>query len=179
MPPRTWRIAPTQLKASHAASSIPQGGRGDRGSSTSSRITASVAAAPPASAVSSIPPDSTASTAAASPSTATVPSCEDRCCIVSSTADGTMIASANRRLTPSSLRSNGLKPSCPAFNSCVDRTGTQSAMRTRIAAHAPTARTTRSIFQPATPQSATAPAVARSMATGAMSAMEGMRQLRV
>jgi hypothetical protein len=37
----------------------------------------------------------------------------------------------------------------------------------------------RSIFQPATPQIATAPAVARVMATGAMRAIDGMRALRV
>src|SRR5260370_32378903 len=52
-------------------------------------------------------------------------------------------------------------------------------MMATTASHAPAPRTLRSICQPATPQIATAPAVARDMATGAMSAIDGMRAVKV
>ena len=95
VPPTTWRMAPAQLRASHAASITPHGGRGARMSSMSSWITASVAAVPPASAVSSTPPASTASIAAPTPSAATVPSCQLRGWSVRRMAAGTRITRPN------------------------------------------------------------------------------------
>src|SRR5712691_1218407 len=180
VPLRTWRIAPTQLNASQAARSTPHGGREPRGSSTSSWTIARVAAAPPATAVRISPPDSTAVTAAATPNAATVPSCHGRGWSVSRVAAGTRTIRPKANPTASSRRSVGVpKPTWPSPSSCVDRTGAHNATSARIESHAPAARTTRSIFQPATPQMATAPAVARGMATGAMSAIDGMRALKV
>src|SRR5260370_11611022 len=65
VPPSTWRMTPTQLRASHPASRRLQLGLDARGSSVSSRITARVAAVPPASAVKTTPPASTAAIAEA------------------------------------------------------------------------------------------------------------------
>ncbi len=137
---------------------------------------ARVAAAPPATAVKITPPDSTATTEAATPSAATVPSCHGRGCSVRRIAAGTRTIRPKVKATASSRSSDGVpKPSWPRPSSCVDRTGAHKAISATIASHVPAARTMRSIFQPATPQIATAPAVARVMATGAMSAIDGMR----
>src|SRR5690348_5503752 len=106
VPPRTWSRTPNQLSPSQPARSIAQLGRVARGSSVSSNTTASVAAVPPAIAVSTTPPDSTAAMALASPTSDTTDCGHARGCSDRSTAAGAAIMTPNAKLTASTLMSN-------------------------------------------------------------------------
>src|SRR5690349_18379207 len=118
VPPRTWRRTPNQLSASQPASSIAQLGRGARGSSVSRSTTASVAAVPPAIAVSTTPPDSMAAMAADSARSETTTCGQTRGCKVRRAAAGAAIMTPNAKVTPSILMSNPEpKPSGPRVSS--------------------------------------------------------------
>src|ERR1700730_6972078 len=171
-------MAPAQLRASHAASNAPHGGRGARMSSMSSWITASVAAVPPASAVSRTPPASTASMAAPTPRAATVPSCQVRGWRVKRMAAGTRTMRPNATATPS-IRSPNHEPNASGarFSSWLERTGSHSASRASTAPHAPAPTIARPGFSPARPNAAEMPPARTGRATGARSASDGTRLL--
>src|SRR6266567_978395 len=176
VPLAATRIAPAQLRASHAASSTLQRGLGARGSSTSRRITTSVAAAPPATAVKTAPAASIASVDDATAKAATVPSCQVRDCSVRRIAAGTSTHNPKANDTASSRRSSSApKPSGPTLMSCVARTGIHRMHSASSAAQTPAAIANRPIFHPASPHTAVMAAAAKGSRTGANSATEGMR----
>src|SRR5260370_15210529 len=174
VPPTTWRITPTQPSASHPARSSPQLGRGARGSSVSSKTTASVAAEPPAIAVSTTPPASIAATAAPRPTIEIADSCHVRGWSVSSTAAGSTTIRPNAKLTPSILKSSEEPyPSGPRISSSDDRTGSHTASSATAALHAPTADADRPSGMPAAPKAAITAAAIRRSAIGATTKTQG------
>src|SRR5690348_6634268 len=169
-------MTPNQLNASQPASSIAQLGRGARGSSVSRSTTASVAALPPAIAVSTTPPDSSAASDAASASRETTACGQSRRCRVRRIAAGVATISANANDTPSRRMSKDEpNPSGPSVSSSEERMGAQTATTAATAPQPPTAAATRPRSKPAKPQAAMTAAAARGTATGATTTTDGTR----
>ena len=109
VPPRTWSRTPTRASASQPASKRAQLGRGARGSSASSKTTASVAAVPPAIAVRTTFPASSAAMADVNASSEMVASCHVRGCSVSISATGAATIKPKARLA-ASIRMSKAEP---------------------------------------------------------------------
>src|SRR6266581_3939936 len=174
VPPRTWRSTPNQLSASQPASSIAQLGRGARGSSVSSRTTASVAAVPPAIAVSTTPPDSMAAIAADRARRETTACGQARGWRARRTAAGAAIITPNANVTPSILMSKPEpKPSGPSVSSTEERTGTHTAVKAARELNAPIPAATRPRSIPVKPRIAITAATTRGRTTGPRTATDG------